>query len=464
MPTGATSRRTLALWTASLLVVTAGLLAVASQDPSARKVIGPRKLRPEAGLLPSKTFAELAADPFGVIPGSLGVTSGLGLNEDDMRMIRDAGIRYIRVGLRWEGEVEQVRGSYNWRKYDTMGALAKKHGLKPIYLLAYTNDLYNTDEFMMNEPAEHRGFAAFAAAAVKRYDGPGVIWEVGNEQDTAKFWPVATPKNSPKSARERAVAYMQMAKIAVPAMRAASSRALIITGGVLDTTWRVTRAWLDEVFKRGALKLFDGVGIHAYGRPMLPAEHKLIEGLVGLRKLITKYGGRADFPIYQTEAGIGIHNNDTSGPISDRLVQQAQANVRLYLISQMLGLKLNVWYEWHDKRGAGDERGLLAPDRTPRPVYTAASVLVRQLRGYGFKARLDLGNRDDFALVFSNGKHRRMVAWTAGDAHEATVRLPDFPNRLTVTSMMGTPRTVTKSGPTLTVRLTASPIYVSAAR
>lgn len=410
------------------------------------------------------------------LSGALGVTRGGGrLTASDYAQMRELGIRHLRMELRWDSVVERERGKYHFESYVEDHAAMQAHGICPIYLLAYSNKLYDKDGFTMNEAAEQEAFAAFAAAAVARFDGPEVLWELGNEPETSKMWPARAGGNTEPAARERARHFMAMARAAIPAMRARSPEVKIISGGIIDPHWKVAKAWLEEAFSLGLLQLFDGVGVHGYGHPLLPTELRFSSGLQNLRQRILRHGGPADYPIYQTEFGVGLHNHDTSGPMPERLRQQAAGGIRMFLMTSWLGLQTNTYYQWRfsgKHHESGNERGILSPNGARRPLYHATKILSQQLRGYTFERRIELGTEQDFLFSFTGHKGRLWVGWTLGQPHTVNVPLPlpepDGPTQamqaMTTTDMLGHTRPLTARAGQVAIHLTEEPQYLGPSR
>jgi hypothetical protein len=76
------------------------------------------------------------------------VPSGLGVNVhfadghgEELDLIKTMGFRLIRTDLTWS-TVETARGRYDWRPYDALVSDARRRGLTPLLILAYSNPLY----------------------------------------------------------------------------------------------------------------------------------------------------------------------------------------------------------------------------------------------------------------------------------------------------------------------------------
>src|SRR5438309_1023407 len=79
---------------------------------------------------------------------SLIIPQGVGINihfvrghEGDLDLIAAAGIKFIRMDFGWAG-IEQKKGEYDWSEYEALTANLEKRGLRAIYILDYSNPLY----------------------------------------------------------------------------------------------------------------------------------------------------------------------------------------------------------------------------------------------------------------------------------------------------------------------------------
>ncbi len=147
-------------------------------------------------------LAAQAADlPDLVLPQGVGVnihfTRG---HERDLDLIAAAGFKFIRMDFGWGG-TERKRGEYNWAEYEELTANLEKRGLRAIYILDYSNPLYEETVVSKNpingkehkdvaspqHPESVAAFARWAAAAAKHFSGRRIIWEIWNEPNIS-FW------------------------------------------------------------------------------------------------------------------------------------------------------------------------------------------------------------------------------------------------------------------------------------
>src|ERR1051326_5558655 len=84
-----------------------------------------------------------AADlPEPILPAGMGVNIHFVKgHERDLDLIAAAGFKFIRMDFGWAG-IERKKGEYDWSAYDELTANLEKHGIRPLYILDYSNPLY----------------------------------------------------------------------------------------------------------------------------------------------------------------------------------------------------------------------------------------------------------------------------------------------------------------------------------
>jgi hypothetical protein len=344
--------------------------------------------------------AALAADlPRPVVPEGLGVNIHFtGAPARDLDMIQAAGFGFVRMDFVWE-RVEREKGVYDFAPYDELTDALAERGIRALYILDYSNPLYEAERSVRTEQG-CAAFARFAAAAAARYRDRGVIWELWNEPNIKPFW---LPQPSVND-------YMALAKAAFPAIRQADPGARCIA----PATSGIPFEFLEECFRQGLLDLVDAVSVHPYRSQ--PPETAAAD-YARLRDLIARYRpARPDAPIISGEWGY----SSISPGIDDRV--QGQYLPRQFLTNLMAGIPLSIWYDWHDDGPDPNERehhfGTVTFGYRAKPAYLAMKRLVRALGGMHFVRRLD-SPPDDYLLLFSDGRRATLAAWTTGEAHEA---------------------------------------------
>jgi hypothetical protein len=398
--------------------------------------------------------------PEPVVPQGVGVnihfTRG---HSKDLDMIAAAGFKVVRMDFTWT-VIERTKGAYDWSVYDELTADLDKRGLRAIYILDYSNGLYES-AVVTRDPVSGReerntaspqhpesvaAFARWAAAAAQHFRGRRVIWEIWNEPNIT-FW---KPKPDVRQ-------YTALALAAARAIHEADPRATLVG----PATSEVALPFLESFFAAGALAHLDAVSVHPYRDYARPPE-TAAEDYRKLRSLIERHApdGKKKLPILSGEWGYASHTKGVSPQT------QAAYLVRQQLANLHAGVPLSVWYDWKDDGADPAERehnfGIVRHDQTPKPAYVAAKTLARELTGYRIERRLDTGVDRDYVLMFiDTAGHRKLVAWTLGEPHAVTLGGLRPAGRTGGTTLTGEPFAprVAKEG--LAVDLTAAPQYVT---
>ncbi len=362
-------------------------------------------------LLAVPTFAFPQADP----PASpvSKIPNGWGVNihftdpgPGEMERFSEAGYQFVRMDFFW-GRIEKKKGEYDWSPYDRLMGHLDKIKVHPIFILDYGNDVY--EKGPPRSPEARAAFARFAAEAVKRYAGRGVVWEIWNEPNLAGFWP---PK---ADATEYATLAVETAK----AIRTADPKATLIAPGASGFPWE----FFETVFQAGLLQYLDGVSLHPY-RGQMP--ETAAEDYAKLRVLIARYApkGKENLPIVSSEWGYST----VEGGVSEE--KQAQYLTRMWLANLVSGVNLSIFYDWRDDGDNPKENehrfGTVRRDLTPKPSFLAAQKLLVGLKGYTFRHRLQGKDSNDWRLLFQKGDSDSiaLVTWNADPKAPAEEAMP----------------------------------------
>ena len=385
--------------------------------------------------------AEQVPLPELTIPNGFGVNIHFTGEPRDLDLIADGGFKFIRMDLGWGG-IEREKGVYNFGRYDALTEGCLKRGIRILYIVDYSNKLYESD--LSVRTAEGReAFAAFAETAAKRYAGKGILWEIWNEPNIKQFW---RPQPSVDD-------YCALVEATAPHIREADPSGLVLA----PATSGIPFDWLEECFKRGLLKWIDALSVHPY-RPHPP--ENVLRDYSRLRELNSRYAPEGkEMPIISGEWGYSLINWDKSS-LSEE--QQGQYLAREFLVNLYQGIPISIWYDWKDDGTDPNERehhfGTVTHDLNPKPAYLAAKTLAHILEGYSVVKRIDLEDERDFALELGNGQNRAIAFWTVNPEHEAT--LPIATGEGTLITMYGEKETISWSDDTLKVSLSGSPQYL----
>ena len=364
-----------------------------------------------------------AADlPELVLPEGVGVnihfTTG---HQRDLDLIAAAGFKFIRMDFGWGG-IERRKDDFNWADYDELTDSLENHGLRAIYILDYSNPLFeemvvgknplngqeHKDVASPQHPESVAAFARWAAASAKHFAGRRIIWEIWNEPNIS-FW---KPK---PDARQ----YSTLALAAAKAVREADPNATIIG----PATSQVPVKFIEEFFAAGALANLDAVSVHPY-RSYAKGPETAAEDYAKLRALIEYHApavGKKRLPIISGEWGYSTFTNKGVS-----LQTQAAFLVRQQLANLLAGVPISIWYDWKndgtDLNELEQNFGVVTHDLKPKPSYTALQSLTRELSGFHIEHRLATASTNDFVLLLSNNRStRKLAAWTTGEAHAITI-------------------------------------------
>lgn len=375
-----------------------------------------------------KLTAFLLFIPLAVISAELPkpvIPDGVGVNihfvrghERDLDLIQEAGFKFVRMDFGWDS-IERVKGEYDWSAYDELTRNLERHGLRAIYILDYSNPLYEEkvdshnalktsveqrDTASPQHPGSIGAYARWAVASVKHFRGHQIIWEIWNEPN-GYFW-------KPKPNAEQ---YSALAVAAAKAVREAEPRATLI-GPALSG---FQPPYMEVFLKSGVLQYLDAVSVHPY-RSAKQWPETAEGGYQNLRKEIEQYApaNKKDLPIICGEWGYSTKIGDVSPET------QAAYLVRQQLFNLLNGIPLSIWYDWKNDgtnpHEVEDNFGTVTDKLESKPAYEALKQMTHELAGYRIVKRSDT-DKNDFVLVCSKPFAKdKLVAWTTGDAHRTT--------------------------------------------
>ena len=367
----------------------------------------------------------------------------------EVKMLAAAGFRWVRMDLVWQ-RTEPEKGKYNFSAYDRLLQALDEYNIRALFILDYANSLYD-DGHAPNSALGRRAFANWAAAAVSRYRGRGIWWEIYNEPNTG-FW---TP--GPKVSD-----YVALALETSRAIRAAAPAEEIIGPAV----WGFDLEFVEACFRAGLLEYWSAVSVHPYRKT---DPETVVDDYARLRRLITKYAPAGkSVPIISSEWGYSAasFNGDEA--------KQSALLARQLLINQSQGVSLSIWYDWqddgHDPTQIEHHFGTVRPpyyeNREPvydaKSAYRAMKTLTSVLSGFRFAERISSPSLtpDDYVLMFRANGETRIAAWTTS-WFARTVTIPVSESTYRVIGHTG--EVIARkdsSQSTLTLNLTNAPQYV----
>jgi len=381
------------------------------------------------------------------------IPEGVGVNihftdpqPEEMKMLAASGVRWVRMDFYWQ-RIETQKGRYDFTPYDRLMATLDQYHLRALFILDYSNKLYDEGK-SPHTSTGRQAFARWAAAAARHFRGRGIYWEIYNEPNI-DFW---TPYPNVND-------YTLLALECAKAIREAAPEEALIGPAVSLIDFR----FLEQCFKAGLLEYWTAVSVHPYRRA---DPETVIEEYGRLRRLIDGYtppGKRVHIISGEWGYTSASHDLDESW--------QAVMLSRTLLVNQSNGVALSIWYDWHDDgedpKNIEHHYGLVFfpyhADRDPvydaKPSYRAMQTLNKLLAGYRFSEKLTASN-EHYILAFRKGDSICWAVWTTS-SRENAVRIEVRPGKYRIFSHTGELvglRTV--AGTELTLAVTHAPQYI----
>src|SRR5262245_47859261 len=203
-------------------------------------------------------------DPFyGVVSADPFLDGGM------LRRLGRGGVGTFRVDFGW-GLVQPSRGApYDWSRYDLLIGGAALNGIR---ILA---TVYGSATWAEPSPeypplgSALPGFKSFVRAAVARYGSGGTFWrehaelpvmpiaewQLWNEPNSLYFW---KPAPDPKS-------YLTVLRAFHDTVKRVDPKGNVMLGGLFPTPKGIDMsAYLSDLYRLGAAKLFDEAAVHPY--------------------------------------------------------------------------------------------------------------------------------------------------------------------------------------------------------
>lgn len=464
------------------LLATAAALALTALAPGSA---------PAATGLPSVT-----SGPYGLVASNVNfMAPTLAERAVQYRRLYDAGVRVVRVDLRWTDV--QPPGSapdhFDFSGRDAEVAAIRAAGLKIIGILCCGNPDYSRAGGVVNQtpasgglppfqegaaflfaPDDPAPFARYAQATASHFAADAVAFEVWNEENEGwRFW---APHEDPG-------AYARLLCASYPKIRGAAPQATVLFGGVFYPAVAGAPGTSGPDFVRQAYAAdphvagcYDAMAYHPYPYPFtapeldVPVRGSVLAAADGMRGALRDVGD-ASKPLWITE--VGWPTNAATYGVPE--AKQGQYTARMLAATFAQGVPVLTFYTYGDGAdptgGANQEAwfGFFRPDDSPKPSFQALRTFTSVFAGASFVAdrsralglppgRLNLGGRG-FALVYRRAATRITALWLAdesaaegqgqlppgGTVPPATValRLRVQAPRVTVVDYLGATRTVT---------------------
>jgi hypothetical protein len=320
--------------------------------------------------------------------------------EQALRMISEAGFRWIRQEFPWEDIEQRARGDFwdhkwgisAWEKYDGIVDLANKYGLQVIARLDNPPAWSRADGDAggtLAPPDDFQDFGNFVHTVVSRYKGKVKYYQIWNEPNIYPEW-----GEQPVDA----AGYVRLLQIAYRRAKEADPDCIILSAGLAQTTETGPMNlsdlfYLQQMYDAGVKGYFDIMGVMAYGLWTGPGDHRASPELTNfsrpqlIREIMVRNGdeGKA---LWATEVGWNAVPPDFPAvPMFGRVTEQQQARyaVQAYQRAQDEWPWMGVLNYWFFKRATDTEIGqvfyyfrMVEPSFEPLPVYEAIKQYANQ--------------------------------------------------------------------------------------
>ncbi|MFC1975357.1 cellulase family glycosylhydrolase [Chloroflexota bacterium] len=336
--------------------------------------------------------------------------------EEAMRLMAEAGIKWIRQEFTWEdmeihgkGDFEDRRNEpYHsaWEKYDHIIDLAEKYDINIMARLSnppsWTRAMTDTVGAFA-PPDDLTDYGDFVEAVAMRYQGRIPAYQIWNEPNIYPEW-----GEYPISAEE----YTALLKEGHTRVKTVDPDAIVVMGALAATIeldrvrryapngWPVSPGGLSDVlflqqmYDAGAAPYFDVLAMQGYGLWSGPTDRRMQPRVLNfsrplyIRDVMVR-NGDAHKPIWLSELGWNAVPPESGLPTvygQVTLEQQGHYAALAYQRMQQEWPWLGVGFYWFFKQADEREKDsnpqyyfrMVEPDFTPLPVYHAIQEQTRQ--------------------------------------------------------------------------------------
>lgn len=334
-------------------------------------------------LIVAAVFAQAPAAAQGSLPsGFVGISPQSPANEEDYRMMREAGVWSIRLPLFWNGVQALPPGlaKNNWGEFDHAVKTAAEQGMEVFPFIVGTPKWLAEEwtDLPVRNVRQRRAWARFIRQAVKRYGPDGHFWrqhedvqyepvrrwEIWNEQNIVTFSTDADP-----------LEYARLLRIAGRILHRVDPGSKAIVGGLFGRPLQVppnvaSGDFLARLYEAGNVKpFFDGVALHPY-----VADARALRGQMENLRRIMRFHGDARTPTYLTEIGWGSRGGPTRWErgVFGQARQLSRAMALINANRHRWRMRGVWWFTWTDEGGGClfcGSAGLLTKNREAKPAW-----------------------------------------------------------------------------------------------
>ncbi|WP_218716212.1 beta-xylosidase [Nocardia sp. MH4] len=312
------------------------------------------------------TPTDTAPAGLGVSGGHAWLESGAAELDRQMGIVAASGATWVRIDLDWS-VIEPQRGRQDWSATDRAIDAARAHDLSVLAILTYAPAWAGLHEGAPSSKSVPQPvlFGRFVGDAVDRYRDQISHWEIWNEPNVTAFF----------APRPDIGVYAHLLRQAALSVRSRQPHGQVIVGGLAPATNNgqdiAPTSFVELLYELGAAADFDGIAVHPYSYPELPASpawYNAFGNLMAIRRIMDANSDTSAL-LWPTEFGAptGTGARSVSEAVQAEILDQG-----LGLIATMHDVGPVFVYSLLD---AGDNRddlednfGLLRRDYTEKPA------------------------------------------------------------------------------------------------
>lgn len=181
-----------------------------------------------------------------------------------LQLLTGAGFQWARQWISWES-VEPSPGVYHWKDLDAVTAAAERNNVKLLIVFLRSPTWADPKHGVPQDQAGKEAYARALNEMAKRYKGKIAAYEVWNEQNLA----------AETGGKVDVGQYVELLKLAFPAVKAADPNAFVLYGGLTPTGINDPAIAIDDAvylqqtydYNNGEVKqYFDVLGAHPGGQ------------------------------------------------------------------------------------------------------------------------------------------------------------------------------------------------------
>jgi hypothetical protein len=313
--------------------------------------------------------------------------------------VRGAGFGWVKQQVRWS-VVEPSPGEYDWSQLDSIVGYAALMGTRVLFSVVTAPAWSRAAGGVDGPPDDYSLFGKFLSTLATRYTSAVHAYEVWNEQNFSREW---------GGGRINAGEYVELLKVAYPAIKSVDPNAVVISGALTPTGFVDPNIAIDDVlylremygYEGGVLAtICDGVGAHAGGFNNPPEDTPFVKNVTSttfkghesfyfqrlkdLRAVMEEFGD-VDRKMWVTEFGWSTENLAPGYEYGKDNTETDQANYleRAFQIGHRWGwIKgMFVWnLNFQQVVPPTDEKfpfGIIRPDGSPRPAYAKLKNMLK---------------------------------------------------------------------------------------